>query len=270
MLVAMTFGLIPRIMSAYQPDPMDTINAFCKARNYLGQFGSMSYRWMLTMACIDRYTSSTANARIRKFANPGVASRVVLIIAIVWTILPVHHLISRVIVGSACIWSPSVVATYNSVLVVIFGFTIPVIMMITSAVLIRNNLKYKRTVRFRSNVTPISDNPAGRLARARDRQTLLMLFVEIAFYIIFTLPWATFTVYYVFTLSVKEKTSDRIAMEEFLLFLTETVVYIYSTLSFYVYTLASHTFRQELVKVISIVVRCDNRCYGRVRRITPN
>ncbi|CAF1359246.1 unnamed protein product [Adineta steineri] len=256
-------------MSAYQPDPMDTIYEFCKARNYFGQSSTMIYRWLLTMACIDRYTSSTANARIRRFADPHIASCVVLIIAIIWMILPLHNWIFRIIDGSGCTWSPSLVATYNSALVVIFGFTAPTTVMITCAVLINNNLRHKRN-RRQNIVSPIGENQANRLVRARDRQTLVMLYVEIIFYIIFTLPWTIFTVYYVLTVSVTNKTNDQIAIEGFLQFLTETLVYLYPTLSFYLYTLASHTFRQELVKIISAIIITNNQCYDRIRRIVPN
>ncbi|CAF4352852.1 unnamed protein product, partial [Adineta steineri] len=192
MLVAMNFGLVSRIISAYQPDPQTVINAFCKARTYFGQSSVMSYRWMLTMACIDRYTSSTANARIRKFANPRIACRVIFIIVVVWIIVPFHNWIFLNINGTACIWSSSAVATYNSALVVICGFIIPATVMITCAVLINNNLRHKRK-RRRNNVSTSAASEANRLLRARDRQTLLMLYVEVSCYIIFTSPWAIFT-----------------------------------------------------------------------------
>ncbi|CAF0900157.1 unnamed protein product [Adineta steineri] len=192
MLVAMNFGLISRIISAYQPDPQNIINAFCKARTYFGQSSVMSYRWMLTMACIDRYTSSTVNARIRNLANPHIASRVILIIVIIWIIVPWHNWMFLNINGSACVWTSSSVATYNSALVVTFGFIVPTTVMITCAVLINNNLRHKRK-RRRNNVSTTVESQANRLLRARDRQTLLMLYVEISFYIICTLPWAIFT-----------------------------------------------------------------------------
>ncbi|CAF4184616.1 unnamed protein product [Adineta steineri] len=268
MLVAMNFGLISRIISAYQPDPQNIINAFCKARTYFGQSSVMSYRWMLTMACIDRYTSSTVNARIRNLANPHIASRVIFIIVIIWIIVPWHNWIFLNINGSACVWTSSSVATYNSALVVTFGFIVPATVMITCAVLINNNLRRKRQ-RRRNNVSTTVESQANRLLRARDRQTLLMLYVEISFYIICTLPWAIFTVYNALSLSVPNKTSDRIAVEGFLSFLTETLAYLYTTLSFYLYTLASRTFRQELVKVISAILNSRNQCCNRVGRVAP-
>ncbi|CAF0736078.1 unnamed protein product [Adineta steineri] len=268
MLVAMNFGLVSRIISAYQPDPQTVINAFCKARTYFGQSSVMSYRWMLTMACIDRYTSSTPNARIRKFANPRIACRVIFIIVVVWIIVPFHNWIFLNINGTACVWSSSAVATYNSALVVICGFIIPATVMITCAVLINNNLRHKRK-RRRNNVSTSAASEANRLLRARDRQTLLMLYVEISCYIIFTSPWAIFTVYNALSLSVPNKTSDRIAIEGFLQFLTETTAYLYPTLSFYLYTLASRTFRQELVKVISAILNSRNQCCNRVGRVAP-
>ena len=37
------------------PDPNTTIVAYCKMRIYLNQVVSLTYRWSLTAACLDRY-----------------------------------------------------------------------------------------------------------------------------------------------------------------------------------------------------------------------
>lgn len=177
MLIVMSFGLISRAYSAYYPDPNNTIDGFCKARVYFGQSGTMIYRWALTMACIDRYVSSSGNVRVRGFASPYIAYRVILIIAIIWIIVPVHNLIFHTIHEGLCIWSPATVAIYNSILTITFGGIIPPLTMIICAVLIRNNLKHKRE-RRQNIVGSITESRVDRMARARDRQTLAMLFIQ--------------------------------------------------------------------------------------------
>ncbi len=265
----MCFGLISRAYSAYHPDPNNTIDEFCKARVYFGQSATMAYRWSLTMACIDRYVSSSDNVRLRGFANPYIAYRVVLIIAIIWIILPVHNLIFHTINGGLCIWSSSTVAIYNSIFTITLGGIIPPSIMIICAMLIRNNLKHKRE-RRQNIVQSITESQADRIVRARDRQTLVMLFIQITCYIILTLPWTIFLVYSAFTFNLSNKASNRIAIDAFIQYLTETLAYTYSTLSFYLYTLASHTFRQKIIKTISSVLTYKIPCCGRPQRIQPS
>jgi hypothetical protein len=269
MLIAMSFGLVPDVIAADHPNPINTIEAFCKTRFYFSQSGTMIYRWTLTMACIDRYASSSANAYIRGFSRSRIAYRIVLIIVIIWIILPVHNLIFRLTNAGVCTWSPAASGIYNSIFTITLGGIIPPLIMITCAVLIMRNLKHKRGLR-RTNTQTINAHEADRIVRARDRQILLMLFIENTVYIILTLPYTTFLVYSAFTSSLPNKTSDRIAIDAFMQYLTETLAFTYSTLPFYLYTLASHTFRQKLIQNIYSVLKCNNRCCNRHQRVGPN
>lgn len=194
MLIAMSFGLVPDVIAADHPNPINTINAFCKTRFYFSQSGTMMYRWMHNMACIDRYTSSSANVYVREFPKTRIAYRIVLSIVIIWIILPVHNLIFRVTDAGVCTWSPAAFAIYNSIFTITLGGIIPPLIMITCAVLIMHNLKHKRECR-RNNTQSINVDTTSRLVRARDRQILRMLLIEKTFYIILTLPYTTFFVY---------------------------------------------------------------------------
>ena len=269
MLIAMSFGLGPDVISADHPNPINTIYAFCKTRFYFSQSGTMMYRWMLTMACIDRYASSSANAYVRGFSSSSIAFRVVLIIVIIWIILPIHNLIFRVTNAGVCTWSPATAGIYNSIFTITLGGIIPPLIMITCAVFIMRNLKHKRE-RRQNNAQAINAGAADRIVRACDRQILLMLFVETTVYIILTLPYTVFLVYSAFTSSLPNKTSDRIAIDAFMQYLTETLAFTYSTLSFYLYTIASHTFRQKLIQNIYSILRCHNRWCNRHQRVGPN
>lgn len=58
MLGTLCFGIIPYAYAGYHPNPITTISLFCKIRAYAGQYLTMLYRWLMTMACIDRYMLS--------------------------------------------------------------------------------------------------------------------------------------------------------------------------------------------------------------------
>ncbi|CAF0723974.1 unnamed protein product [Adineta ricciae] len=269
MLIAMCIGLVPRIYSTDHPNPVNIINGLCKTRTYFGQCGTMLYRWSLTMACIDRCASASFNVRLRLFASPRTAIRVTVIIAMIWFIVPVHNFIYLNIIDGQCMWFPVASAIYNSMLVVVAGGIIPITTMILSGIIIRKNLQSKRELR-RTLKQSTDGNARDRIVASRDRQTLFMLFIQIICYIALTLPWIINLVYNAFTFYITNKTNDRIAIDSFIHYTTETLAYIYSTSSFYLYTLASPSFREHLKKVINSVWRYNYPCCGRFYRVAPS
>ncbi|CAF1193915.1 unnamed protein product [Adineta ricciae] len=262
MLVAMCFGLVPSIYSVDHPNPANTINAICQLRNYFGQCGTMTYRWSLIMACLDRYASSSYSVRLRAFAKSHIAVRVSLTIASIWIIVPIHNFIYLNIIDGQCIWFPAGSAIYNSMMIVVAGGLVPITTMITCGILIRNNLKHKREIR-RSKVQSMKEN-------ARDRQTLIMLVIQIICYMILTLPCVLNVIYSAFTFYVANKTNDRIAIDSFLEFMSEALAYTYSTSSFYLYTLSSPSFREHFIKITYSIFKRLNQYHTRFHRIAPS
>src|SRR5579871_282881 len=93
MMIGLGFASGTALYGLDHVDPTTTILAFCKIRLYIIQSTAMMYRWCFTIACIDRYALSSANARLRNFATVYIAHRVVIVIILIWIVLPVHILI---------------------------------------------------------------------------------------------------------------------------------------------------------------------------------
>jgi hypothetical protein len=119
--------------------------------------------------------------------------------------------------------------------------------MIISAILIRSNLASKQA-RLQRNI--IRKNPKIVLLNSRDHQVLVMLFIQVIIYIFTIIPWMIFLLYGPYGQRVKNKSINRIIIEKFCRYLTEIIVYLYPTLSFYIYTLTSRTFRNALSHLI--------------------
>ncbi|CAF1394808.1 unnamed protein product [Adineta steineri] len=92
MIVSLLFGLLPNIYSGYYVNLITTVCSICKIRFYITQSSTMTYRWFLTIACIDRYAQS------------HIAYRVVICVTIIWIVLPIHNLIYRITSGGQCTW----------------------------------------------------------------------------------------------------------------------------------------------------------------------
>jgi len=222
----------------------------------------------MTMACIDRYTLSSKSIRLRAFAKPRIAYHIVLINVIVWFVLPVHNLIFLVVsAGNICGFPLVAAIIYHSIFTTILGGLLPPLIMIICAVLIGYNLASKQERRQRNMPSQTNQQPVASL-NARDHQALIMLFVQVFFYILSTTPWTIDLLYTAFTRQIN-KSTNRLLIESFVGYLTEVIVCIYPTISFYIYTLTSKTFRQELVKIMHFIITGGNRLCARPQRIRP-
>jgi hypothetical protein len=263
MMAALCFGVIPYVYAAYYPNPINTLPAFCKIRAYITQCFTMMYRWLMTMACIDRYMLSSSNIRLRGYANSSIAYRIILINVISWFVLPVHNLIFVELISGSCGFLLAIVSIYHSIFTIILGGLLPPIIMIICAILIGYNLASKQKRRQQNK------EQAVRLLNVRDQQALVMLFVQVGFYFLSATPWTMFLLFNAITREVTNKSIDRLAIEAFLRYITEIFAYIYPALSFYIYTLTSHTFRHQLINTIHSILPCGTQRYIRSQRIGP-
>jgi len=269
MTVTLSFGYIPYAYAAYHPNPVSTISSFCKIRNYAVQSPGLIHRWLIVMACIDRYISSSDNIRLRGLANPRIAYRIVLINVIFWIILPVHILIFVDIVGIQCTFTLVAISIYQSIFAIVLGFLLPLLIMIICAVLIGYTLAFKRQ-RRQHNLGQQNQEQAVRLLNARDQQVLAMLFLQAICFCLSAMPWTLYLMYNAITREVTHKSTDRIAIESFLKYITEMIAHIDPTLSFYMYTLASNTYRRELIKTMRLILNYRNRRWVHPQRIVPH
>jgi len=270
MIGTLCFGVIPYAYAAYHPNPVNTITVVCKIRAYAAQCFTMIYRWLMAMACIDRYMLSSKSIRLRVFANPRIAYRIVLINVIIWFVLPVHNLIFlEVRAGNICGFPLVAAIIYHSIFTTLLGGILPPLIMIICAVLIHYNLASKQARRRRTIHPQVNQQPVDSL-NARDYQALIMLFVQVFFYILSTTPWTICLLYTASTRQITNKSMNRLLIESFMQYLAEIIAYVYPTISFYIYTLTSKGFRHQLIKAIYSIFTCVNGFCPRPRRIRPN
>jgi hypothetical protein len=229
MLITLLMGVIPYIYSLDHENPYTTIVIFCKIRSYILQSNTMMCRWGLAAASFDRYALTSTNARLRNFATVRIARRVIAVIIIVWLLLPIQILVFFNLRQGRCgILYDVGVSLYFSSYTLITGSILPVSIMIICAVLVRSNLVLRRQ-------------------RRRELTKLV--------YIMTQTPWMLLLFYSAATIYVSNRSADRMAIEGFLNFATELVIYLLPALSFYLYTLASRTFREELMKLLHFPVQ---------------
>lgn len=251
-------GIGPIVYALNHPDPQITSLLFCKLRGYIFQIGLMLSRWYIAFACIDRYISTSDQMRLRRFANKKIAYRVIIIVIIFWSIICSHRLIFYEIKGSACgILSNVAAALYHSAYVIFGGGVLPSAIMMICACLIRRNLTYRQQRRER---LALGDHQRKSL----DQQLLSILFVQIICYIIFIIPQLVNLTFNSISITVPNRSAEHLAVERFMSFFAEVMLYLFPVTSFYLYTLVSRTFRRELIKFFYSIYRL---CLG--NRIAP-
>jgi hypothetical protein len=241
-LFTLIIGIGPSLYSLNHPNPQIQSLAFCKVQGYLFQISLMLSRWFVAFACIDRYALTSEKVQLRNFASRKIAHRIMVVIILIWSIICSHRLIFYHIKGNFCgIVTHMGAALYHSAYVIIGGGILPTMIMIICACFIRQNLAHKQQRHIRIS-------SSNRAERPFDQQVLKILFIQIIFYVIFIIPQLGNLVFNTISVTIPNRSADHLAIEKFVTFIAEFMLYLFPVTSFYLYTLTSRTFRKELMK----------------------
>jgi len=233
-------------------DPVGMVPIICKMRYYIVQSTGMMYRWFLTVACFDRFTLSVVDVGLRNFANVKIARRMVMGLTLIWLVLPIHVPIVYNIRGNICgIFDNIAASLYHSAFECIFGSILPILVMATCTLLVHRNLALKRQ-RCQRNAPKAKE--VEKIRSKRDQQVLIMLLVQMMFYVVTIVPLLSIYFYNALTIYVV-KPMSRIIIERFCSFLSEMINFLFPVCSFYLYTMASRMFRVELKTMLCSLVK---------------
>ena len=240
--MTLTVGIVPAFYNLNQSNSQTQSLVFCKMWNYIFQISLMLSRWFVVFACIDRYALTSDKIRLRNFAKPKVAYWTIIAIITIWSIICSHRLIFYEIHGSICeIANNMGAALYHSAYVIIGGGLLPVTIMILCTYFIRRNLARRKQKRMQLFLAQYSAN-------SLDQQLLKILFIQIICYIIFIIPQLCNLVFGAVSIAVANQSMEYLAVQQFVAFVAELILYLFPVTSFYLYTLTSRSFRKELMK----------------------
>lgn len=215
----------------------------CKLSTYFTYTLYTISPYFIVLACFDRLCTSSTHANLRRIATINIAYRLILAVVLILGVFQVYLLVGADIIstpyGSFCaISSPTINRVLTFSVALVFCFIPPMLMMIfcmITLVLLRHQ---------RHRVMPVNQ----RRIRHRDRQLLKMLFIYVTCNIICIVP---FTVAYFIQIYIDNNPSP----------LTNTLVGIFTILvnvayatSFYIYTLGTPFYRDELVALVKHVI----------------
>jgi hypothetical protein len=222
-------------------DPSKQYDWHCRLKTYLNNSLYTLSPYFIVMACFDRLCTSSTNPRLRRIATLRIASLLIpamgLLVFLAYFHVPIWYTLRHTAAGPICTTpDPTYLKMISLFLFLFLCVAPPTLMTITctiTLVLLRQQ---------RQRIMPVNQTRS----RQRDNQLLKMLFIYVASHIVCTVP---FTVTYVIFVFVPTG-SPRLLLNLFRLF--SLLFNVNFATSFYIYTLCTPFYRQELFNLLKI------------------
>ncbi|CAF0954949.1 unnamed protein product [Adineta steineri] len=255
--IVINTGLISNIVGIDHLDPQNTSNAVCKLRWAGVHALLMLSRSFMIAACIDRWALCSQNTTIRSLSRPRIAVRIIILLLIVWTVIPIHIVVYYSNNTGRCIALPGTYALFYALYSLVVIGILPLFLMILFGLLAWRNLQI-----IRSRVTPAGDiaHTAQQVQiHKRDRDLMKMLSGEVLVYCITTIPYPINLIYSVSTSSIAAyKSPIRLSIESLIGYIVSPLLnFMYCCAQFYVYAFSSARFRRDFMSLF--YSRIENR-----------
>ncbi|CAF3727162.1 unnamed protein product [Rotaria sp. Silwood1] len=194
----------------------------------------MFSRTLLVIGCIDRFALCSNNQQFRSLNNPKVALRIIIGLLIAWPCINIYIPLVTIYTVNSCSMDSLSALIWGIYTVIIPGILTPLLMSIFSILAIRNRHQLQERLNGSRNNT-----------NKRDYTLMIMLLSEVLVYVICTSLFPATTLYKAVTTNIV-KSVQRQQIENFIIFLGSTFLpFIVPSSTFYIFIIASHSYRQE-------------------------
>ena len=220
---------------------------FCKFSTfipgYLGQVGKTILIW----ACIDRFLITSGQVNFRALSTSKRAKYLIIFTYIFWLVAASHPLIFATINNGQCT-RVGIYATFFTFYAILFVGLIPSIILTIFAGLTYRNIKH---IRSRIEPTVRGDGHTNHSIQRRDRDLLILVIAEVIMYVITIAPFPAVLLETMISQYILEtKSFYYFIAETFALNVSFYLMYIFCAIPFYVYMVASASFRRDCSQLI--------------------
>jgi hypothetical protein len=229
-------GLVTPFLGLYNLDPTQSIVSLCKIRFYLRYSTITLSTWFVLLACIDRYLSSSIHVNIRSWSSLRLAKRIILISSIICFTLPYTQVFYCYTISQkhVCTYQNTACQLLNDIILLLCNSGLPPILMVLVSILTIRNVKYSSRV---------ATGPR------RDTQLIRILLIQVSILVLFAVPVATQKLYTSATdFTVKDPLTT--AINSLLNQISIEISYISNSTTFYIYSLTSKKYRNEVFQVL--------------------
>jgi hypothetical protein len=255
-IIAILSGLISRILSTWLLDLTATVGWICKLRAFILFHSRTIAFWLIALASIDRWLSSSRNVHRRQMSNLKNAQRGLFIIIFVSTLVYIHLIYcydaDQTNSPLKCYGNTLSCRLYSDLCFAFITILIPLILMMIFGLITISNIHHSQ-----NKIQPIKSTTGKQrsLTRKTDRQLIIMLFVQIILLSVFTLPIFIQRLYITLTMNVV-KSDLQNTMDNFIYNLAFLLYSVANGMPFYIYTLTGGSiFRNALSNLTQSMLR---------------
>jgi len=210
----------------------------CKLRAYLSITLLALSPYFFTLACLDRYCSSSRSATRRSWSNKKLAKRLIIAATILAFVLYVHLPIFYALnaARTSCSAQSSAYNIFYKIFYLIIYCILPPSCMGSLCILTLKNVREQA-----QRIQP-GFGTGNESLRRMDRQMVIMLFSQVLTQLLCVLPHAIISL---LALCINTTTTIYVFFNDIFIL----PLYVSYTTSFYVFTLSSRIYRQELMKI---------------------
>jgi len=244
--IAINFGLIIILYSLDHQDPSNMFESFCKIKVYIIHIVFNISRWLVVLACADRFALSHKQAHIRSWSSTRIARRAIILVIGVWILIAIHVPIWQGIHFGVCGPYGVYGLIWSIYLIIVAGILPPFAMIVFGFLTFKNLNSIRSRVQSRTNSTRFH-------LHSRDINLMRMVLAEIFVYILTNIAHPLRQLYMnISDKIISEKSCSRKQIEAFIFYITTSfLIYTYFCSTFYIYITASRSFRQDFKRLFT-------------------
>jgi hypothetical protein len=266
-IIVILSGIISQMLSGYNLDLSLTNKWICKIRNFI-LFGSRTVLlWMIVLATVDRWLSSSVAANLRSLSNLQNARRSMVVVLIYTCLInaPILYCDEANLTGvlRGC-YASTHICRLTTDLIYSFGtILLPLLLMVIFGLLttrnvhhVQNRVRNVTVLRMSVDIRTTSTITSGQTqGKKTDRQLLKMLLVQVTLLFVFTCPHAAQKVYSSFAPTPPSGSLEN-AIQSLIFDVLTLFTFIASGMPFYIYTLTGGSiFRNALIHLVKTIVQ---------------
>ena len=234
-ILYVVWSTFPYFAALDHVDPQTQSLAYCKMRLYGSHSLGQIVRYLVVLACADRYFLTRTSPRIRSWSSVRVALKLTIINCFVWMIASIHIPIFMEIRGGVC-WMFDFYKFFYGIYLCILVTIVPHTLMIVLGFLTVRDLHQRHFANAR--------------LRQKDYYLIRMVIVEVIVSLCTVMLYSAYLLYSSATYFVVNKSAERLAIESFISFLGNFFINAHGVAPFYIYMISSKTFRRELTHIV--------------------
>ncbi|UJR19402.1 hypothetical protein I4U23_022532 [Adineta vaga] len=267
-LITILSGIISRFLSTWEADLTNTNQFLCKFRAFVVFDSTTIAFWLILLATIDRWLSSSINANRRRMSTLKNAQRGAIIIIILSSLIQIQQFIcfeaNLTNTPLKCYSKTVICAIISDLCFALITILSPLCLMLIFGLMIISNIRQSRARVQQTSITVDSlaaqhtttiSSVHQAQQRKMDRHLLIMLFVQVLVLLVFTFPLSISKLYSTITRNNVKSTLQN-TIENFIFNLFLLFIFIASGMPFYIYTLSGgQVYRQTLFSFINTLIR---------------